>query len=132
MWRGPGSKRAGGALRRWDGRPAVWLTPRLALRPRPHPTVPAQAREYLHWQLHGAQSTTPVAIMTSAAKGNHWRVKQAFEAAGWFGRGRQAFKCAGARAACRAAAAQGRHFCLLPACLPACSGSAKLRHACQK
>lgn len=57
-----------------------------------------QAREYLYWRVHGTQHTTPVAIMTSAAKGNHWRVKQAFEAAGWFGRGRTAFRWAdGAR-----------------------------------
>lgn len=51
-----------------------------------------QAREYLHWRLHGQQHTTPVAVMTSAAKGNHWRVKEAFESAGWFGRGRDAFR----------------------------------------
>lgn len=47
---------------------------------------PTQAREYLYWKLHGAQHTTPVAIMTSAAKGNHWRVEQLFEQADWFGR----------------------------------------------
>jgi hypothetical protein len=51
-----------------------------------------QAREYLHFRLHGAQHTTPVAVMTSAAKGNHWRVQALFEACGWFGRGAGAFR----------------------------------------
>lgn len=32
-----------------------------------------QAREYLYYKLFGKQLTTPVAIMTSAAKGNHRR-----------------------------------------------------------
>lgn len=50
------------------------------------PSIHPQAREYLYWKLHGAQHTTPVAIMTSAAKGNHWRVEQLFEQADWFGR----------------------------------------------
>lgn len=61
----------------------------------PRPALPSscrQAREYLYWRVHGRQATTPVAIMTSAAKGNHWRVEAAFEAAGWFGRGRDAFR----------------------------------------
>lgn len=30
--------------------------------------------------------------MTSAAKGNHWRVQQLFETMGWFGRGREAYR----------------------------------------
>ncbi|PSC72756.1 nucleotide-diphospho-sugar transferase [Micractinium conductrix] len=51
-----------------------------------------QAREYLHWQLRGVQHTTPIAIMTSAAKGNHWRVAQLFDEAGWFGRGASSFR----------------------------------------
>jgi hypothetical protein len=51
-----------------------------------------QAREYLQWRVYGTQHTTPVAIMTSAAKGNHWRVQEAFEVAGWFGRGKQSFR----------------------------------------
>jgi len=50
-----------------------------------------QAREYLYYRLYGQQHTTPVAVMTSAAKGNHARVYQLFEAAHWFGRGRDAF-----------------------------------------
>jgi hypothetical protein len=39
-----------------------------------------------------AQHTTPVAIMTSAAKGNHQRVAALLERAGWFGRGRDSFR----------------------------------------
>jgi hypothetical protein len=45
-----------------------------------------QAREYLYYRVFGVQLTTPVAVMTSAAKGNHWRVRCLFEEAGWFGR----------------------------------------------
>ena len=30
--------------------------------------------------------------MTSAAKGNHWRVQQLFEACAWFGRDRRAVR----------------------------------------
>ena len=33
-----------------------------------------QAREYVHFKLHGRQVTTPVAVMTSDAKGNHRRI----------------------------------------------------------
>ena len=51
-----------------------------------------QAREYLYYKVYGTQSTTPVAVMTSAAKGNHWRVEQLFEEANWFGRGKDAFR----------------------------------------
>ncbi|RMZ54963.1 hypothetical protein APUTEX25_000480, partial [Auxenochlorella protothecoides] len=52
------------------------------------------AREHLHWRLHGGapRPTTPVAIMTSAAKGNAWRVEALCEARGWWGRGRDAFR----------------------------------------
>ena len=50
------------------------------------PPPAPQAREYLYWRLHGTQLTTPVAVMTSAAKGNHWRVRQLFEQGDWFGR----------------------------------------------
>lgn len=45
-----------------------------------------QAREYLHYCLYGEQQTTPIAVMTSPAKGNHSRVVQLFEANDWFGR----------------------------------------------
>jgi hypothetical protein len=58
----------------------------------PHLFTHLQAREYLFWKLQGVQHTTPVAIMTSAAKGNHWRVQQLFEQAAWFGRGPSSFR----------------------------------------
>lgn len=45
-----------------------------------------QAREYLHYCLFDEQQTTPIAVMTSPAKGNHSRVVQLFEANNWFGR----------------------------------------------
>lgn len=51
-----------------------------------------QAREHLFWKVHGKQHTTPVAIMTSAAKGNNRHVKELFEQAHWFGRGSSSFK----------------------------------------
>lgn len=51
-----------------------------------------QAREYLYFKVTGAQLTTPVAVMTSSIKGNHWRVQQVFEKANWFGRGEENFK----------------------------------------
>nr|AAY31019.1 low photochemical bleaching 1 protein [Chlamydomonas reinhardtii] len=51
-----------------------------------------QAREYLYFQLTGRQVTTPVAIMTSDAKGNHERVSRLLGELGWAGRGRDAFR----------------------------------------
>lgn len=51
-----------------------------------------QGREYLYWKVSGKQTRTPVAVMTSAAKGNHRRVVQMFEQSGWFGRGREGFR----------------------------------------
>lgn len=66
-----------------------------------------QGREYLHYRLfgghnaldgglHGGQSLprrrTPIAVMTSMAKGNHNRVMQLFQANNWFGRGSESFK----------------------------------------
>jgi hypothetical protein len=50
------------------------------------------AREYLHYRVFGTQVTTPVAMMTSAAKGNHVRVLRLCEREGWFGRGRGGFR----------------------------------------
>ena len=50
-----------------------------------------QAREYLHYHIYGKQCLTPIAVMTSAAKGNHWRVVELFEQNDWFGRGRNSF-----------------------------------------
>jgi hypothetical protein len=65
--------------------------------PRPHPNLshpppPAQAREYLYWQLTGRQVTTPLAVMTSDAKGNHARITRVMERNGWFGRDPASFK----------------------------------------
>ena len=54
--------------------------------------VELQAREYLHWQLTGRQLTTPVALMTSDAKGNHRRLAALLESLGWFGRGASTFR----------------------------------------
>jgi hypothetical protein len=42
--------------------------------------------------VYGEQHTTPVAIMTSAAKGNHRHVKELFKQAHWFGRGSGSFR----------------------------------------
>eukprot|EP00192_Tetraselmis_astigmatica_P009689 CAMPEP_0117698622 /NCGR_PEP_ID=MMETSP0804-20121206/29852_1 /TAXON_ID=1074897 /ORGANISM="Tetraselmis astigmatica, Strain CCMP880" /LENGTH=885 /DNA_ID=CAMNT_0005512935 /DNA_START=195 /DNA_END=2852 /DNA_ORIENTATION=+ len=46
-----------------------------------------QAREYLYFRVFGEQKTTPVAVMTSDAKGNHSRIAQLLSDKGWFGRG---------------------------------------------
>lgn len=51
-----------------------------------------QAREYLYYRLTGQQLTTPVAIMTSDAKGNSRRISKLMEALRWFGRGKEAFR----------------------------------------
>ncbi|KAG1679276.1 hypothetical protein FOA52_009306 [Chlamydomonas sp. UWO 241] len=51
-----------------------------------------QAREHLYYRLTGVQLTTPVAIMTSDAKGNNARIVGSLERAGWFGRGKGAFR----------------------------------------
>ncbi|GMH42585.1 hypothetical protein BSKO_10504 [Bryopsis sp. KO-2023] len=51
-----------------------------------------QAREYLNFRITGVQSTTPVAIMTSDAKGNDWRIRGLLESRGWYGRGPDAFR----------------------------------------
>ncbi|GFR51311.1 hypothetical protein Agub_g13676 [Astrephomene gubernaculifera] len=52
-----------------------------------------QAREYLYFQLTGRQVTTPVAIMTSDAKGNHERVSELLGGRlRWAGRGRGGFR----------------------------------------
>jgi hypothetical protein len=68
--------------------------------PPPQPTAPTaptappnrQAREYLYWQLTGRQVTTPLAVMTSDAKGNHARITALLERSGWFGRSPDAFR----------------------------------------
>mmetsp|Transcript_2837 Transcript_2837/g.9609 ORF Transcript_2837/g.9609 Transcript_2837/m.9609 type:complete len:690 (-) Transcript_2837:227-2296(-) len=51
-----------------------------------------QAREYLHFRTLGVQHVTPVAIMTSKAKGNHQRLSGVCEGHGWFGRGEESFR----------------------------------------
>ena len=66
-----------------------------------------QGREYLHYRLFGchhgengvledgksvSRRRTPIAVMTSMAKGNHTRVMQLFQANNWFGRGAESFK----------------------------------------
>ena len=50
------------------------------------------AREYLHFRLFGVQHTTPVAIMTSDAKGNHRRVSAVLAASRHFGRPARSFR----------------------------------------
>lgn len=52
-----------------------------------------QAREFLYWKLNGRQVVSPVAIMTSDAKGNHQRVQQILAGFNWFGRGQNSFRC---------------------------------------
>ena len=51
-----------------------------------------QAREHLYWRLTGRQLTTPLAVMTSDAKGNHARITALLRRAGWFGRGAASFR----------------------------------------
>ncbi|CAA3005149.1 UTP--glucose-1-phosphate uridylyltransferase 3, chloroplastic [Olea europaea subsp. europaea] len=50
-----------------------------------------QAREFLYFKLYGKQCITPVAIMTSSAKNNHWHITSLCERLEWFGRGRSRF-----------------------------------------
>ena len=50
------------------------------------------AREWLYYKVHGTQHVTPVAVMTSAAKGNHGRISKLMEDNAWFGRGKEAFR----------------------------------------
>ena len=51
-----------------------------------------QAREYLYYQLYGERHTTPVAVMTSAAKRNHERLSALCEQSNWFGRPKDSFR----------------------------------------
>lgn len=50
------------------------------------------AREYLYFRLFGEQHATPVAIMTSDAKGNHRRVAELLEQRAHFGRPAASFR----------------------------------------
>eukprot|EP00241_Pyramimonas_parkeae_P004556 CAMPEP_0114241130 /NCGR_PEP_ID=MMETSP0058-20121206/9473_1 /TAXON_ID=36894 /ORGANISM="Pyramimonas parkeae, CCMP726" /LENGTH=896 /DNA_ID=CAMNT_0001353645 /DNA_START=274 /DNA_END=2964 /DNA_ORIENTATION=+ len=51
-----------------------------------------QAREYLYFRVFGVQHTTPVAVMTSAAKRNHQRLSQLCHDKQWFGRPKESFR----------------------------------------
>ncbi len=50
-----------------------------------------QARENLYYRVFGKQHCTPIAIMTSDAKGNHEHITQICEEKGWFGRKKDSF-----------------------------------------
>eukprot|EP00193_Tetraselmis_chui_P003611 CAMPEP_0177752566 /NCGR_PEP_ID=MMETSP0491_2-20121128/989_1 /TAXON_ID=63592 /ORGANISM="Tetraselmis chuii, Strain PLY429" /LENGTH=887 /DNA_ID=CAMNT_0019267781 /DNA_START=95 /DNA_END=2758 /DNA_ORIENTATION=+ len=50
-----------------------------------------QAREYLYFRVFGRQITTPVAVMTSDAKGNHSRITELLQASAFFGRSPDSF-----------------------------------------
>lgn len=51
-----------------------------------------QAREYLYFKTYGRQVITPVAIMTSHEKENHFHVERICEEANWFGRPKESFR----------------------------------------
>ena len=51
-----------------------------------------EGREYVHYKVFGEQHATPVAIMTSDAKGNHTRVEALCEANASFNRGAPSFR----------------------------------------
>lgn len=50
------------------------------------------AREWLYYKLTGEQHKTPVAVMTSAAKGNHRRISALLRENNWFGRGEDNYR----------------------------------------
>lgn len=51
-----------------------------------------EAREYLYFERFGVQITTPIAIMTSEEKNNHFHVKELCEKAGYFGRSKDSIR----------------------------------------
>ncbi len=51
-----------------------------------------QAREYLYFQLFGKQVVTPVVLMTSFEKDNHFHVMKILEENRWFGRPKESFR----------------------------------------
>lgn len=51
-----------------------------------------QAREYLYFKTYGRQVITPVAIMTSHEKDNHFHVEKICKEANWFGRPKESFR----------------------------------------
>jgi len=50
------------------------------------------AREWLYYKVFGEHTRTPVAIMTSAAKGNHERISKLIQQKDFFGRGENGFR----------------------------------------
>ena len=51
-----------------------------------------QAREYVHYKLCGKQLLTPIAMMTSHEKNNHFHILTICQQHGWFGRPEESFK----------------------------------------
>lgn len=51
-----------------------------------------QARERLYYFVHGKQIITPIAIMTSLEKANHFHVRNMLEENEWFGRPKESFR----------------------------------------
>ncbi len=51
-----------------------------------------QAREYLYFKIYGRQATTPIAMMTSHEKNNHFHVEKICQEANWFGRPKDSFR----------------------------------------
>ena len=50
-----------------------------------------QAREYLHYKLFGNQLSTPIAMMTSYEKNNHYEILSICAEKNWFGRPKNSF-----------------------------------------
>lgn len=80
-----------------------------------------QAREALHWRLTARQVVTPLALMTSDAKGNHRRLTALLDSLGWFGRCPESFRWgpawSGEAQCCRTEPATCM-LCRLRTCLP--------------
>jgi len=51
-----------------------------------------QAREFLYFHRFGKQITTPIAIMTSFEKDNHFHIEQLLEENRWFGRPKESYR----------------------------------------
>lgn len=51
-----------------------------------------QGREFLYYKLFGKQLVTPIAMMTSHEKDNHYRILDLCEACEWFGRPQEGFR----------------------------------------
>lgn len=50
-----------------------------------------QAREYLHYKLYHKQLSTPIVMMTSHEKNNHYHIQKICASKGWFGRPKELF-----------------------------------------